>query len=290
MVKNIILTFTITTVLHFTPAHADPNNSRLIFPNLDITSSDLSSTENKYPLYQMVDGNTKTTWVFNKDSYSSKSINTDMWLKISSKSEKIKSLSLINGYAKTPELYRKNNRIQKILVVTEYCKKQYTLTNSLEFQSIELEKPSSHIKIIFKEIQKGSHYNDTCISELMIFSDTGKNIIAEDDHMIYSTSGEYPSYSVINSKGQLVYKSPSQGISESGFSSIDKDIVYFIFSEMDGPGFGIYNINKKSYKRYFDKFVMDIKFLDRNRVKIKWIDFYSKPEPNRKGTVVITLE
>ena len=49
--------------------YGDMQSPKLLFPNLSITTSERSYTENEYPLYQLMDKNLKTTWVFSASDY-----------------------------------------------------------------------------------------------------------------------------------------------------------------------------------------------------------------------------
>lgn len=99
---------------------------------------------------------------------------------------KIKRLGIINGYAKSPELFVKNNRIKKLFVQIEFIdrpsgggydkeiislKQTYILENTDKLQFINFDKPVKASKIIFKilSVYPGTHYDDTCLSEVYFY-------------------------------------------------------------------------------------------------------------------------
>ena len=152
-------------------------------------SSELDEDKNdKYAAKNMVDGNPSTAWVEGK-----KGGGINEYIKFYCPPEesdmvdlysayKIKGLGIINGYAKSENVFYKNNRVKKIRI--EYkndifreenpydMKKQgsfeFILEDKMEMQYLEFTGPiyMSEMKITILEVYKGSKWNDTCISEL----------------------------------------------------------------------------------------------------------------------------
>lgn len=125
---------------------------------------DVYSTEN------MLDSNNNTTWAEDRDNHSGTSfINIELQEKAI-----ISGVKISAGYFKTSELYYKNNRPKTLIISFDNGEEiEYTLKDdSFEIvQDIKFEKPqtSKNIKIIIKNVYLGSHYNDTCISEIEVY-------------------------------------------------------------------------------------------------------------------------
>jgi hypothetical protein len=96
---------------------------------------------------------------------------------------KINKLRIINGYAKTNDLYINNNRIKKFyfhsLSIETHGKNKEEIydklwssenivfPNSLDYYEVQLE-PIEYYSLTFgiREIEKGRKYNDTCLAEI----------------------------------------------------------------------------------------------------------------------------
>jgi len=139
----------------------------------------------RYPVTNMLDGNPRTTWVYDKTlSYqmdvtfpgsqfrhgASKrlTVRTDDQRQVA-----IDGLGIINGYAKSRDIYRRNNRIRS-LSVTLYGKDGrttvYQLNESLKLQRITFAPTAiTGLELRFPKIDAGPD-DDLCISELVLFS------------------------------------------------------------------------------------------------------------------------
>jgi hypothetical protein len=93
----------------------------------------------------------------------------------------IHTLGFINGYIKTRSLFEKNNRIKKIeITFNDEYSTVYTLKDVFThylylhlfayqlFENNEYTKPVKKIKLTIKDIYRGTHYNDTCLSGILI--------------------------------------------------------------------------------------------------------------------------
>jgi hypothetical protein len=102
----------------------------------------------------------------------------------------VTGISIVNGYAKSPELYSDNNRVKTIKVTRDLSKSSmgsswsiydgYTSTfnledNKLESQNISLNaaytKFTQELNLTTSAFYSGKKYNDTCIAELNINTD-----------------------------------------------------------------------------------------------------------------------
>jgi len=258
--------------------YGDMQSPKLLFPNLSITTSERSYTENEYPLYQLVDKNLKTTWVFNAYDYKGaekKQIRPeDIYLSFECLGSKmIKTVKIINGYSKSEDLYKKNNRITRIFIQDDNdAVYSYDLEEILSLQEIVLPRPLRSFRIVASEIRQGSKYDDTCISEIMFLDESGEEILVDKEYFIYSSGGEYPYHTIFDRGLHTIYAPQSDGIVEIGFSP-KGDKVYLINSEIDGIGFDIFDIRTGKLQDYLNAYVTDLEWITNSKVKVKYYDF-----------------
>jgi len=156
-------------------------------------SSELDKDKNnKYTAWNLIDGDPSTAWVEGRNG---SGINeyfefyfpveyTDMVDLYAA--FKIDSLGIINGYAKNEGVFYNNNRVKKIKI--EYTNDifreenpynmkapesiEFILEDTMDMQYLAFPESiyMSSMKISILEVYKGSKWDDTCISELRIFS------------------------------------------------------------------------------------------------------------------------
>jgi len=146
------------------------------------TDEDYLSTQ--YPLANMLDGNPQTAWVFNK-KFSYKPLPGDAYrhgqgtvLRLCTDDGRevaIDGIGIMNGYAKSAETYRKNNRIREITVDTRDANPDGKGVTTLQLEETPaLQKfalPSTstaYISIKFTAVDPGPA-DDLCISELVFY-------------------------------------------------------------------------------------------------------------------------
>ncbi|MHB9107472.1 MAG: NADase-type glycan-binding domain-containing protein [Armatimonadota bacterium] len=146
------------------------------------TDEDYLSTQ--YPLANMLDGNPQTAWVFNKklsykpapgDAYRHGQ-GTELRLRTDDgRAVAIDGIGIINGYAKSAETYRKNNRIRAITVDTRGFLPNGGAVTTLQLEDTPtLQKfalpPASIVRlsIAFTAVDPGPA-DDLCISELVLY-------------------------------------------------------------------------------------------------------------------------
>lgn len=172
-------------------------------------SSWLSNSQMQYPREYLVDEDLKTAWATEKGG----GINEQIFLATKGANEpeyesefgQITNLFIANGYQKSEEIFKENNRIKKIgikifcivstgiqappfvtfkLLPETLCRQDIELKDLMGYQRISLSVnredffryrknfPSyaSGIHLValitIKEVYKGTKYNDTCISEI----------------------------------------------------------------------------------------------------------------------------
>lgn len=128
-----------------------------------------SSQLNGYPPINAVDDNVNTAWVEGAEGDG-----IGEWLEFEAAGiHEVSGIKLINGYAKSEDLYYANNRIKKLRIELPGVT---TIEKSLEdgifdYQIIDFEKviDVKNIIITILEVYPGNKYNDTCISEIKIY-------------------------------------------------------------------------------------------------------------------------
>jgi hypothetical protein len=141
-------------------------------------SSELIDKNNRYAVKNIIDERPETAWVEGrKDSgineYINIHFNTRVEVEPNNYEEgllKIKKIGIINGYAKNNTIFKQNNRVKKIRLKGGSHDQIYTLKDTMDMQYIEFDEPilTSMIKITIFEVYKGSKYDDTCISEILV--------------------------------------------------------------------------------------------------------------------------
>jgi len=95
------------------------------------------------------------------------------WIEISSDSvQKISGISLLSGYFKSSDSYKKNNRPQHIRIgFSDGTSIEKTLSDEQKKQVITFDKeiPTTFVRITILGVFKGTHYDDTCISNITVF-------------------------------------------------------------------------------------------------------------------------
>jgi len=127
----------------------------------------------KYKGRYLIDKDINTCWAYRvKGDIKREDIKIIFILK---KDIEITNISIVNGYAKSIELYKKNARIKDIELIfkrdeKEVCRKIYQLKDIYDIQNIniKLKKKVNRIDLKILDIYKGSKWNDICISEIFV--------------------------------------------------------------------------------------------------------------------------
>jgi hypothetical protein len=139
--------------------------------NCTITSSSNLSSNNKtidYKPSNLIDGDVNTAWVEGV-----KGAGKGEYIMLQNEGEAlISSISLINGYAKSYDLYIKNNRVKEIELEFSNGKVVNAQLEDgvIDFQTIDLDESirTSYVKLLIVDTYPGSKFDDTCISEILI--------------------------------------------------------------------------------------------------------------------------
>ena len=107
----------------------------------------------KYGLQNAFDQNPETSFVENTDN---DLMSIDVWI-----GKPVEKTAIINGYAKSKDLYKANNRIKTIST-------NFELNDDERGYQIV---PYVSTNVYFTSFYKGTKYNDTCLAELNFFCD-----------------------------------------------------------------------------------------------------------------------
>jgi hypothetical protein len=149
-------------------------------PHIEISASPCLIDPNiplRYSLQNAFDGDPSTSYVENtEDDLITFHFSSSIVRKF------VKKLGIINGYAENESLYRANNRIRRIApgdllfhgdsrvaVFTEFSN-AILADDTLDYQIIDAN--DAYIAKVL-DIYRGERYNDTCIAELNILTDSG---------------------------------------------------------------------------------------------------------------------
>ena len=124
---------------------------------------------NTYGAENAVDGKLDTAWMAADNG------GENEWLTFQASSDQtLNGIQIANGLCTTEELYNQNNRITKVrLTFSDGSTHEEELTGGAFDQRcvITFDEPiiTSSVQITVLELEKGSRYNDTCISEISFF-------------------------------------------------------------------------------------------------------------------------
>ncbi|MGE5604464.1 MAG: NADase-type glycan-binding domain-containing protein [Bacteroidota bacterium] len=131
------------------------------------SSSDLFDSGKVYKAIYVMDKDLKTAWV----PTGREKNGIGEWLDFKFyPGQVIKSIQIINGYAKSEAIYQVNNRVKRFKLSFD---NGTTLESELKdrqkgFQTIPLTKPQriEYLRMTILEVYPGTKYHDTCISEV----------------------------------------------------------------------------------------------------------------------------
>lgn len=120
-----------------------------------------------YSVRGLIDDNPQTAWVEGKEDEG-----IGEWVEfIFDPIREIKTIKLINGYARSEELFKANNRVKRAEI--SFDGKRFPI--EMEFKDMVMEPHiikfpnpirAERVRITILDVYKGAKYNDTCISEI----------------------------------------------------------------------------------------------------------------------------
>jgi len=169
--------------MHFENVEPD-FNIEVTFPMPIIStvkaSSTLESKSVKYSPSNVLDCDPTTAWV---EGVKGDGIGETLTLSVVDVAGRwparaVEKIGIVSGYAKNKDIFYKNNRPKKIKITlfSRFNSKKYvtihTLKDIMDTQYIEFNKKSfiSNIEIEILSVYKGSKYDDTCISDVIVFT------------------------------------------------------------------------------------------------------------------------
>jgi tetratricopeptide (TPR) repeat protein len=118
-----------------------------------------------YSVRNIIDEDSKTAWVPD-----SKKSGIGQWIEFSFDDPMpVNTLIIVNGYAKSNETFKNNNRVKSATIVfSDGSKQKISLQDTMEPQEIKIVKITQKIRISINEVYKGIKYDDTCLSEINV--------------------------------------------------------------------------------------------------------------------------
>ncbi|MEK5322170.1 discoidin domain-containing protein [Paenibacillus sp. FSL L8-0644] len=120
---------------------------------------------NSYAARNIMDGDASTAWCEGV-----KGDGIGEWIKIDFGSmQELKGFELINGLAKSSKAFQANNRVKRMKL--EFSNGQTMMIDNDFISNEFLDNPihTSFVKIMIEAVERGSKYNDTCMSEIRFF-------------------------------------------------------------------------------------------------------------------------
>ncbi len=116
-----------------------------------------------YSVRQLIDGDKKTAWVPAGDNGG-----IGEWVEFSFDEPRyIKTLQLVNGYAKSDTSFSRNNRVKvATLSFSDGTMSQISLEDTPLKQTVPIGKKVQSVKFTIDDVYKGTAYDDTCLSEI----------------------------------------------------------------------------------------------------------------------------
>lgn len=143
------------------------------FPEgLVASSTKKSQGSNRYGAAQMGDLDSKTAWVEGHSNYGLGESVSFTWRE-KNHFHTCAALSLMNGYQKSKGLMESNSRVKDIdLYADGELKARLALQDRLGYQTFGLDglglRDGQRIKLVIRDVYKGTKWQDTCISELIV--------------------------------------------------------------------------------------------------------------------------
>ena len=177
-----------------------------LMPSLVTAQSEYPETEGvSYAARNATDGKVGSVWVEGDEGGSG----LGQWLEIELDGDHtVTSLKIWNGNWYSWDFWNRHNRIKELEVeFSDGSKETHTLTDEKVAEVITLKKPvsTSSVKLKIKSIYRGTTFNDTVISEVVVFDDAadGAHTVAawrDSSHLDEDAGGSYTP----NNAGDLV--------------------------------------------------------------------------------------
>ena len=125
---------------------------------------------NSYGAQNLFAGSSASAWVEGRDGNG-----VGEWITIEFDGMRlVKSITVRNGYQKSNDIFRKNNRVRQLRVMFSQGETQtFSVPDRLGQEQIDLPKPvrAYWMKFIIDEVWAGNRYTDTAITKLVVGSE-----------------------------------------------------------------------------------------------------------------------
>jgi len=143
------------------------------FTTVQASSTLAPQGTNNYDAFNVLDGNKNTAWIEGANGSG-----IGEWIQLSANSlQNVTGISLLNGYVKDKDSYEKNSRPKRIKIeFSDGISFEKTLADEdwydeygKQIITFDKEISTAYVKITILDVYKGTHYDDTCISEIKLF-------------------------------------------------------------------------------------------------------------------------
>ena len=215
-----IISVALVLCMDATFAHADGRHgAMLVFPSWHVSLSEepwaneaLDDKPKSYPITNLFDGEMATAWVFEGPKWDGKGGDSwdrpltgtpflggvAQWIEIRSLSGDpplIDAIGIVNGYAKSPAVYARNNRITRIQLDAAGSpwepkwSQAFDLEPVMWMQIIHVpEMPAERLRITVQQVEPGPD-NDLCISEIQLYH-KGRAVIPRPRPLVLCSPGD----------------------------------------------------------------------------------------------------
>jgi uncharacterized OB-fold protein len=131
-------------------------------------ASSTNPNEARYKVASTMDGKRSTAWNSNGDRLDS---NVGQRLTYTfSKPVKLARVTIVNGYARSPTLFKGNERVAKMTLQTDAGQAQWDLADNDQPQSLDVKpEPTKKVVLVVDAVYDGNKYKDVCVTEVSFF-------------------------------------------------------------------------------------------------------------------------
>ncbi len=219
------------------PARADWCPTEIAIPGWRVTTSEdawaneeLPNGLKRYPLSNLIDGAVHTAWVFEGPKWDGKEAGyrsrtgaaflggVGQWVDIRCllpEPPLVDAVGIVNGYAKSPAVYERNNRITRLCLDgggtpwEPAWAKTANLQQVMWLQVVPIpETRADRVRITVEAVEGGSD-DDLCISEIQLFH-KGRAIVPRPTPFVLSSPGDEcgcgHAMHIVDSRGRLAHQ------------------------------------------------------------------------------------
>ncbi|HEU5110195.1 MAG TPA: hypothetical protein VFT95_16770 [Micromonosporaceae bacterium] len=153
------------------PVAAPPPQTQLVpidQATIEAAASSTNPNENRYKVASLLDGKRATAWNSNGDR-----LDSNVGQRVTFTFDRpvnLARVTIINGYVRTPVLFKGNERVAKMTIQTDAGKAQWDLADSDQVQTLDIQPATTNkVVLIVDAVYDGNKYKDVCITEVNFF-------------------------------------------------------------------------------------------------------------------------